>query len=261
MVDFINEVEEELRKDKYNDLLKKFGPLIVAIIVAIVAVAGYVEYKKYSDGVVARKASASFVAADKLEKTGDLQAAIAKFVALAEVAPEGYAGLSYTRAAALKVQLGDMAGAVNLFDQSSAVFVKPVHKDLASLKAAYILMDEERYDDVKARASSLVTDKAPYADLAKELLAHAALRSGDENGARTQFTYLSNAPGVLNGVKVRAEQSLLLLNANRVVPPPILEPTLDEGAQENDVPAPEVETPDKLEDVTEPIQEQIEDPK
>lgn len=260
MVDFINEVEEELRKDKYNDLLKKFGPLIVTVIVAIVAVAGYIEFKKYTDGVKARKASASFVAADKLAEEGDLQAAITKFTALAEVSPEGYSGLSYSRAAALKVQLGDLSGAVSLFDQASAAFTKPLHKDLASLKAAFILMDEGRFDDVKARASSLAVDDAPYADLAKELLAHAALQSGDEETARTQFTYLSNVPGVLNGVKQRAEQSLLLLNANRAVPAP----TLEEGAEDLDVPSPEVDTqevtPDATETVIEPVQETNEDP-
>lgn len=256
MVDFINEVEEELRKDKYNDLLKKFGPLIVAIVIAIVAVAGYIEYKKYSDGVDARKASASFVEADRLANDGDLQAAIEKFQALAQVSPAGYAGLSYSRAAALKVQLGDMEGAVSLFDQSSAAFLKPVHKDLASLKAAYILMDQGRYDDVKARAASLSTDKAPYADLAKELLAHAALQSGDEQAARTQFTYLSNAPGVLGGVKNRAEQSLQLLNANRGVPAP----TLQDGVDEIDVPAPEIETPESAQDVAQPMQDKTEDP-
>ena len=253
MVDFINEVEEELRKDKYNDLLKKFGPLIVAIIVAIVAVAGYIEYKKYADGVEARKVSASFVDATKLAETGDLQAAIDKFVALAEVSPEGYAGLSYSRAAALKVQLGDMAGAVGLLDQSAAKFVKPVHKDLAGLKAAYILMDEGRFDDVIARATTLAADKAPYADLAKELLAHAQLQSGDEAAARTQFTYLSNVPGVLNGVKNRAEQSLLLLNANRAVPAP----TLEEGTEDISVPTPEVETPEAA---PESMPETTEDP-
>ena len=256
MVDFINEVEEELRKDKYNDLLKKFGPFIVAVIVAIVAVAGYIEFKKYTDGVAAREASASFVVADKLAESGDLQSAIDKFVALAEVAPPGYAGLSLTRAAALKVQLGDLSGAVNLLDQSAAAYVKPVHKDLAGLKAAYILMDEGRYDDVKARASALSTDKAPFEDLAKELLAHAALQSGDEAAARTQFTYLSNVPGVLPGVKNRAEQSLLLMNANRTVPAP----TLEEGTDDVVVPAPEAIQPESVNTTSEPIEDKAQDP-
>jgi len=34
VVDFINEVEEELRKDEYNRLLRRYGPYILAVIVA-----------------------------------------------------------------------------------------------------------------------------------------------------------------------------------------------------------------------------------
>jgi len=244
LVDFINEVEEELRKDKYNELLRKYGPYIVGLIIGVVAVAGYLEFQKYTTGVKARKTSASFVAADKLAEDGDLQAAISKFTALAEVAPEGYAGLSYSRAAGIKVQLGDMAGAVSLFDKSAEVFEKPMHKDLARLKAAYILLDEDRYDDVKARAQELMIENAPYSDLAREMLAHAELQSGNEDGARTQFTYLANVPGVLDGVKTRAGQSLLLLNANRVVP----------------VPEPVIEAPDIVEPLIESPDEQTEAP-
>lgn len=220
MVDFINEVEEELRKDKYNDLLRKFGPYIVAVIIIIVAATGYIEYQKYSKGVVARKASASFMVADEIEKTGDLLGAIEKFIALSEVAPEGYSGLALSRAAGLKLQLGDLTGAVSLFDRASAAFTKPVHKDLAGLKAAYLLMQQERYDDVTTRASALIVEDAPYADLARELLAYAALKSDDTEAARTHFGYLARVPGVLSGVQRRAENALTLMNANREVPVP-----------------------------------------
>jgi len=210
LVDFINEVEEEL--------LRRFGPYIVGLIIGVVAVAGYIEYKKYSTGVLARKTSASFVAANKLAEAGDIQGAISKFSDLAELAPAGYAGLSYTRAAGLKLQLGDLAGAVTMFDKSAGSFEKPVHIDLARLKAAYVLMDQDRYDDVLTRAQELTVDGAPYSDLARELIAHAELGSGNTDAARTQFTYLANVPGVLDGVKNRADQSLLLLNANRTIP-------------------------------------------
>jgi len=217
LVDFINEVEEELRKDKYNQLLRKFGPYIVAVIIAIVAVTGYIEYNKSKVSNTAKSASAAYMSAGKIEATGDLQAAIAKFVALADVAPDGYAGLSLTRAAGMKVQLGDLDGAVSLFDQAAEKFAKPVHKDLAGLKAAYILLEQGRYDEVQVRASALAIDGAPYADLAKEVLAHAAYNSGDIAAARSGFAYLSNAPGILNGVKARSGQALALINANRPV--------------------------------------------
>ena len=135
-----------------------------------------------------------------------MQAAIIKFIAISEIAPAGYAGLSLSRAAGLNVQLGDLDSAVNMFDKSAQAFTLPIHKDLSSLKAAYVLMDQGRYDDVKTRAQALAIDDAPYRDLAKELLAHTYLETDDNAQALTQFTYLANAPGVLNGVQARAKQ-------------------------------------------------------
>ena len=246
MVDFINEVEEELRKDKYNQLLRKFGPYIVGLIIVIVAATGYMEYNKSKTTNTAESASAAYMTAGKLETSGDLQGAMDKFIALAEVAPDGYAGLSLTRAAGIKVRLGDMDAAVSLFDQAAEKFTKPVHKDLASLKAAYILLDQGRYDDVQARAGLLAVDGAPYVDLAKEILAHAALNSGDSAAARTQFAYLSNAPGVLGGVKTRASQALALINANR----PVVK--LDNEVVRDDLPAPEPEAPKDETETKEP---------
>lgn len=215
MVDFITEVEEELRKDKYNELLRKYGPYIVALVVILVAVAGFSEFRKYRTGVEARATSASYVGAAELAAAGNLQAAIEKFTALSAVAPEGYSGLSLTRAAALKVRLGDLDSAVTLYDKSAATFTLERHKHLASLKAAYILMDQGRYDDVRTRTTALSKNDAPYRDLARELAAVAALETGDVASARTQLAYLANAPGVLPNVKARAGQSLALLNAVR----------------------------------------------
>ncbi len=235
MVDFINEVEEELRKDKYNQLLRKFGPYIVAAIIVIVGATGYVEYNKSKTSRTAKSASAAYMSAGKIEASGDLQAAITKFVALSDVAPDGYAALSLTRAAGMKVQLGDYEGAVNLFDRAAEKFTKPVHKDLAGLKATYILLELGSYDEVLVRASALNTDGAPYADLAREILAHAAYKTDDIESARTGFAYLSNAPGVLNGVKARAGAALALINANRGIV------KLDTTIIENDLPDPKLD--------------------
>jgi len=239
LVDFINEVEEELRKDKYNLLLRKYGPYIVAIIFAIIGFAAYIEYKKNATSVMARRASASFVSAGKHEASGDLQAAGDKFVALSDVAPSGYAGLSLVKAAGLKVQLGDMDGAIALFDQAASAFELPRHKDLAAYRAIMILMDLGRYDDAQARLIPLVNGDGPYQDLAKELEAQALYKKGDIKAARAKLSYLVTAPGVLQGVKTRSSQMLSLLNAEYPVADPV------EAPKPDDIPAPMPQAPEQ----------------
>ena len=234
MVDFINEVEEELRKDKYNALLRKFGPYIMAILVAIVLLAGFIEYQKGKDGREARAASASYVSATKLADAGKTQQALQKFIALSKVAPAGYAGLSLSRAADLELKRGNKEMAVKYFDQAAAKFEQPIHKDMAAYKAALIVMDLGRYDDVRARTNSLIYEDAPYGDLARELSAHADLKTDRVDEAKTKLKYLVNVPGVLPGVKDRARQAIMLLNADS---------TVDKKEEAQEIPAPQPERP------------------
>ena len=242
MVDFINEVEEELRKDEYNRLLKKFGPLIVAVIIAIIAATGYMEWRKSSADRMARAVSVAYVQAGEKASDGNAQGAIADFIAISKQAPSGYAGLSLMRAAALEIEAGNRDRAVGLFDEAAGVFEKPRHKQLAQLKAGYFLAGDGRYDDVRARMAPLAAQDQPYEDLARELLGFAAMRAGDMSAAREQFSYLDSIPGVLDTVKMRASQYLSLMKTDdaakapaptdtTVTPPVDDTPTPNEGEQ------------------------------
>ena len=211
MVDFINEVEEELRKDEYNRLLRRYGPFILAIIVAIVAGAGFLEYRKYTQDQSARATSASYVDASDKAAAGDVDQSITEFMAIAEKAPAGYAGLSLVRAATLKLESGDSAEAVRLLDRAASTFETQRHAQLAEIKAAYILANEGAYSDVINRIGPLMEKDAPYEFLARELMGFAALKSGDETLAREQFGYLESIPGVPAPIKERAKQNLSLM--------------------------------------------------
>ncbi|WP_409433785.1 tetratricopeptide repeat protein [Litorimonas sp. RW-G-Af-16] len=211
MVDFINEVEEELRKDDYNNLLKKYGPLIAAIIAAIVIGTGYLEWREYSEDRAARATSASYTDAARLAGQGEVDKAVSQFTELASVAPQGYAGLSLMRAAIIELERGNRAQAVSLYDQAADKFEAPRHKQLAQLKAAYILAGDGAYQDVVGRVGPLTETGAPYEFLARELLGFAAAETGDAQQAREQFGYLNTVPGVPATIKERAKQSLTLM--------------------------------------------------
>ncbi|MEP1229450.1 MAG: tetratricopeptide repeat protein [Litorimonas sp.] len=246
MVDFINEVEEELRKDDYNVLLKKYGPLIAGVIVLIVAGTGFLEWRKSADDRSARATSASFTQALKTAEDGDKATAVAQFIELSTVAPEGYAGLSLMQAAAIKLETGERGEAVRLFDEAAQVFTRPRHAHLARLKAAYILAGNGAYEDVQARLGPLIAKDAPYEFLARELLGFSAQQLGDEAGAREEFGYLETIPGVPPSIKERARQALSLMDAETALKAP--KPINLEGTPELTAPLIE-QTP--IEDVKE----------
>ena len=212
MVDFINEVEEELRKDDYNRLLKKYGPAIGVLLFLIVAGAGFMEYRSYAKAKKAQAVAAIYTAADKQLDGGQQDEAVTAFADLGKTGPQGYAGLSLMRAGAIRQNQGDIQGAIQFFDQAAEKFTTPRHKQLAQLKAAYLLADQGAYSDVISRLPALAEKNAPYEFLSRELLGYAHAESGDTSSAREQFAFLTSVPGVPPTVKQRAEQSMALLS-------------------------------------------------
>lgn len=232
MVDFINEVEEELRKDEYNRLLRRYGPFLLAIIVVIVAGTGFLEYQKYAKDRAARATSASYVQAANLAADGNIDQAYREFMAISEKAPAGYSGLSLVRAATLKLEQGQRAEAVNLLDRAAQTFTQSRHIQLAQLKAAYILASDGAYSDVINRLGPLVAKDAPYEYLSRELLGYAALQSGNESLAREHFGYLEAIPGVPPTIRDRAKQSLSMMRTRAALAAPtIIEEGVPAGAE------------------------------
>ncbi|MEP6341738.1 MAG: tetratricopeptide repeat protein [Maricaulaceae bacterium] len=211
MVDFINEVEEELRKDDYNKFLRKYGPFLLGLIIAIVLIAAYFEFTKSRNDRNARSVSAAYVEASELAADGDVDEAVRRFTAIAEKSPNGYAGLSYMRAAALQLDKGEALDAVRLFDQAADVFEKPRHADLARLKASYVLVGQGRYDDARTRLIPMSQKDAPYEYLSRELLALTLKETGDVSGAKAEYSYLENIPGVPPTVQARAKQAMTII--------------------------------------------------
>ena len=233
MVDFISEVEEELRKDDYNKFLRKFGPVILGLLIAVVAFVGYLEWRDYAQDRTARAAAASYLAADDLLNDGRPDAAAAEWLKLADVAPDGYAGLSLMRAAVIAAEQGNAAEAVRLYDAAADRFELRRHTDLAKLKAAYVLANQGQWGDVSLRVDELLAEGAPYEYLARELAASAALAQGQDGEARDQFTYLNTIPGVPPTIARRAEQALTLMDVSAAVPTPT------DTTSEGELPAPE----------------------
>jgi len=174
----------------------------LGLIIAVVLVAAYFEFSKSRDSRTARSVSAAYVEAGEKASKGDIDEAVRHFVAIADKSPSGYSGLSYMQAASLKL------------DQNQPLeraFEKPRHADLAQLKAAYVLTGQGRYDDAALRLAPLAEKDAPYEYLSRELLALALKETGDIDGAKKEYSYLENIPGVPASIQERAKQAMTLI--------------------------------------------------
>ena len=212
MVDIFDEVDEELRAERAQQLLKRYAGLIVAGALLIVgAAAGWQGWRWY-EARQDQAAAAEYLTAMTLAEAtaagsseANRTAAIAAFATLAARAPEGYATLSRLREAALKAAAGDLPGAGALWDRvagdSSA---DPLLRDLASLSWAEHQIDTGDPALLEARLKALAAPDNPWRTLAEEQLALLDIRVGKADQAKATLRRLAQDQTAPNGVRGRA---------------------------------------------------------
>lgn len=210
MSDFIREVDEELRRENWEILWKKYGKFVIAAAVALVlgtaAVVGWREY----DRSTRMKAGDAFgaVIAD-VENTKEPAEAADKLAAYIPGAPAGYAALARLREAKLRADAGDSASAIGLYDGLAADNgAEPLFRDLATLYSVRMQIDGGDAATLNARLLPLATDTGPWRHSARELQAALALNAGDTAAAREIFSRIADDMDAPDSLRSRATEML-----------------------------------------------------
>jgi hypothetical protein len=213
VVDIFDEVEEELRAERAQQMLKRYGGLIIAAVIAIVGAAagwqGWRWYEARRDAAAAVEYLTAMNLADASTAAGtssaNRAAATAAFASVAASAPDGYATLGRLREAALKADSGDLQGAAALWDQVAAdQSADTLLRDLAVLLWAQHLLDKADPGALQARLKPLAEPDNPWRTLAQEQLALLDLRLGKRDEAKTALTHLAQDITAPSGVRARA---------------------------------------------------------
>lgn len=209
MVDFFNEVDEDLRAQETRDLARKYLPWLAGAIVAgLVIAGGYWGYEAWRKDVAAQ-ASVAYDRGIQALQRNDTAAADAAFTEAAAKSSMGYKALALMQRAGLALAENRRDAAVKLFDEAAKVAQgQPILADAASLKAAYALMDAEPYTVIEARLKPLALEGRPYRPLALEALAMAKLADGKTAEARSQLVALSLLLDAPDGVRERSQAAI-----------------------------------------------------
>ncbi len=222
MSDVFNEVDEELRRDKANELFMRYRPFIFAGVAAIVlGVSGYKSWEWYSSQKQARAAE-SYNAAVELLEADNYAAAEKAFGAFAAEAPGGYGAIALMEQASTKALAGLPAEAAALFTQAASQFADPLYQDLATLRAVLVVADDLSLADLDAKLGPLTGPGRAFRFTAREVLAAKAMEEGDATRARADYTYLSLALDAPAGARTRAGQALAVLGPEPEVVPEII---------------------------------------
>ena len=232
MVDVFEQVEEELRSDRYKRLARTWLPVVgVVLVVALVGALGWWGWDSYQTSRAAKGAEAYDRGMEVLRESKPTDARAA-FEEAAEQGNGAYKALALQQQAGLAVEGNRIPDAVRLFDEAAKAGGDPILADTASLKAAWLLMDTAPLADIEARLTPLAEDDRPMHAFAQHALALARLQHGKTAEARSALVVLQLGQNVPDAIRQQAQAAIALIdsgtaaslpgiiNAAKAAPPP-----------------------------------------
>ena len=205
---FIDEVTEDLRRDRLFNAFRRYGWIAILLILAIVGGAAWREYSKTQAEARAQARGDAILAAQQ----GD-----DPVTALSAVDPDGSVGrkaLSEMLAAGAEAEAGATRQAADrLKAAATAVAADPVLHDLALLKAVMVsgaAMDAAERDNILAELSK---PGAPFELLALEQKAVALIGAGRNDDAITLIGQIQQKDGLSEALRRRLSEMMITLGA------------------------------------------------
>lgn len=215
MTDLFEEVEEQLRSDRYRALARQGAPWVLALgaiaLVVALGVWGLGQYRQQTSD----KASIQYAAALSAEAQGDKATAVKLFTQVSQSPSRAYKSLALMQLAGAKMASGkpdDIKAAVVLFDSAAAAAPDEVLGDAARLKSAFAILDTAPFSEVEGRLAPLMKDARPYRVQAREAMAFAKLVKGDMAGARSDFVVITGTLEAPEGARQRARAAMDLID-------------------------------------------------
>lgn len=221
MADIFDEVEADLRAERAQKLLVRYGIwLLVAAMLAVGLAAGWQVWNWYQlrrDRATAAVYLDAMFAAGQAGPAGQHpgdKLAIDRFARVVARGPDGYRTLARLQQAALEAEAGDQAAAAALWSQvADDGAADPLLRELASLLWVDHQLDTGNPQALSERLAPLAAPGSPWHSLAQESAALLDLRQGHTDQASRSLRSLAHDATAPRGVRERADALLQRLGS------------------------------------------------
>lgn len=202
---FIDEVTEEVRRDRLFALMRKYGWIGVVAVLGVVGGAGWTEWQRAQDE--ARAEAFGDAVLDAL----DLGAPQDRVAVLTGIPTDG------EQAAILQLLLAsdpvaDRDGALAALERlANDADMPPSYRDLAVLRKVVIAGADMPVAERRAALDPVAAPGRPYRTMALEQLAYLLVEEGRTDEAITAFSSLLSDQEAPGGLRMRAEQMIVAL--------------------------------------------------
>jgi hypothetical protein len=211
--DIFQEVEEDVRRERYEEIWKKYGNYIIALAsVIVLAVGGWQLWQRYELNQ-RQQASDKYEAAIAVGRSGDAVKAEAAFTEIAKDSTSGYATLAKFELASALMAQGKREPAIALLRelvQSS----DPLISNPARLRLAWTIADAAPKPEIATLLQPLTAPDSTWRFAAAEVLAYLDLTQGSRGDALGEYEKLAQETAAPASLRSRANAIASYIKAN-----------------------------------------------
>jgi hypothetical protein len=212
--DVFREVDEEVRREQYKKLWERYQYLIIGVVFLVVVGVGGWRVYEWHQARQAAQFGTQFENAIALADAGKHDEAEKLFARIAADGTPAYRALARMRQAAQLAQI-DAAAATETYRQISADSnVEQVFRDIASLRAAGLMIDAGSYVDARKLLEPLAQAGREFRHAARELLALNAWKASDRQGAMKWYAAVLTDSETPASTRARVEMLIALSAAD-----------------------------------------------
>ncbi len=208
---FLDEVDEEVRNEKFKELINKYGGFIMAVLIAGLAFA--VGYEKVGEWRMNKAEQRNIQYVQALAPSTDYENNIAELESIVNTESGMYKDIARLQIANILLDNNQTPKALDVLAkiyQDATVSEKI--RDIAAVKLATYKIDSAPFAEINVILSPIAQRNGAWAPMAKELLAMSAIQNKDMAQGKAIYEELLKNGDISDEFKARINDMLASIN-------------------------------------------------
>lgn len=212
---FFKEISADVKSDNLKKIWDNYGlQIVIAIVIILTAAVSFETFKAWKDKRAQTWSNAYAYALD-LQNRGQFDDSIKILQQINEQNNGIYSDMVQMQISNILFEQGKNSEAIAELEKivNNKDADKQIH-DIAVIKLASYKLDNAPKEEVLALLEPLIKEKGSWSSAAQEMTAWLAIRDGDLESAKKIYSSILNTPNLNDGLKLRVQDVMSVLNSD-----------------------------------------------